>query len=74
LTRRCRRQAKAGGVSVETGVQQPEEEKGVGEKKEKAATAPRRFHGTVELDSERVGRDTSQIADEVIALEQPCRR
>jgi hypothetical protein len=28
---------------------------------------PRRFHGTVELDSERVGRDASQIADEVIS-------
>lgn len=29
--------------------------------------APRRFHGTVELDSERTGRDASRIADEVIA-------
>jgi predicted AAA+ superfamily ATPase len=28
---------------------------------------PRRFHGTVTLDSERVGRDASRIADEVIA-------
>jgi hypothetical protein len=27
----------------------------------------KRFHGTVELDPERVGRDASQIADEVIA-------
>jgi hypothetical protein len=34
-----------------------------------AATAPRprRFHGTVRLDSTRVGRDASRIADEVIA-------
>ena len=41
-------------------------------KRGKATTAakpqlPRRFHGTVELDSERVGRDASQIADEVIS-------
>ena len=28
---------------------------------------PRRFHGSVELDSTRVGRDASQIAEEVIA-------
>jgi hypothetical protein len=29
--------------------------------------APRRYHGTVELDPTRVGRDASRIADEVIA-------
>lgn len=28
---------------------------------------PKRFHGTVSLDPARVGRDASQIADEVIA-------
>jgi hypothetical protein len=28
---------------------------------------PRRFHGTVDLDPKRVGRDAGQIADEVIA-------
>jgi hypothetical protein len=28
---------------------------------------PKRFHGTVQLDSTRVGRDASQIADEVIS-------
>ena len=28
---------------------------------------PTRFHGTATLDSERVGRDASRIADEVIA-------
>jgi predicted AAA+ superfamily ATPase len=33
----------------------------------KIATMPRRFHGTVELDAGRVGRDASQIAAEVIA-------
>ena len=31
------------------------------------ATKPRRFHGTAILDSARVGRDASRIADEVIA-------
>ncbi len=31
------------------------------------AIQPKRFHGTVELDATRVGRDASQIADEVIA-------
>ncbi|MCX8070906.1 MAG: hypothetical protein N3C12_00440 [Candidatus Binatia bacterium] len=32
-----------------------------------AAPRPRRFHGTIELDPARVGRDASRIADEVIA-------
>ena len=32
-----------------------------------AAALPRRFHGTVDLDPARVGRDASRIADEVIA-------
>jgi hypothetical protein len=32
-----------------------------------ATPLPRRFHGTVELNPARVGRDASQIADEVIA-------
>ena len=31
------------------------------------ATQPVRFHGTVPLDSTRVGRDASRIADEVIS-------
>lgn len=35
--------------------------------KTKKPILPRRFHGTVELDPNRVGRDASQIADEVIA-------
>ena len=30
------------------------------------APQPKRFHGTAKLDAERVGRDASQIADEVI--------
>ena len=32
-----------------------------------ATPPPRRFHGTVQLDPARVGRDASRIADEVIA-------
>ena len=32
-----------------------------------AAAKPKRFHGTVTLDSARVGRDASRIAEEVIA-------
>lgn len=32
-----------------------------------AKQQPKRFHGTVSLDSSRVGRDASRIADEVIA-------
>ena len=32
-----------------------------------ATHQPKRFHGTVSLDATRVGRDASQIADEVIA-------
>jgi len=31
------------------------------------ARKPRRFHGTVELDPQRVGRDAGKIAEEVIA-------
>lgn len=31
------------------------------------ATQPGRFHGSVPLDSKRVGRDASRIADEVIS-------
>jgi len=31
------------------------------------ATQPKRFHGTVNLDEARVGRDASRIAEEVIA-------
>jgi hypothetical protein len=31
------------------------------------ATKPKRFHGTVELDATRVGRDAGRIADEVIS-------
>ena len=33
-----------------------------------ATERPIRFHGTVDLDSARVGRDASQIADEIISL------
>jgi hypothetical protein len=32
-----------------------------------AAILPKRFHGTVQLDPERVGRDAGRIAEEVIS-------
>lgn len=38
-----------------------------GETPAEGAVLPRRFHGTVELDPARVGRDASRIADEVIS-------
>ena len=34
---------------------------------QKHPSKPKRFHGTVTLDSARVGRDAGRIADEVIA-------
>jgi hypothetical protein len=49
-----------------TATEQTEEQK-EDAKAGKPLAAPKRFHGTVELDPERVGRDASQIADEVIA-------
>jgi predicted AAA+ superfamily ATPase len=60
-------ETQTGPVPPETPLEETEEEKGEREKREKAAIAPRRFHGTVELDPERVGRDASQIADEVVS-------
>jgi predicted AAA+ superfamily ATPase len=38
-----------------------------GKVSEPAPRLPRRFHGTVQLDAARVGRDAGRIADEVIA-------
>ena len=38
-----------------------------GEPAPKAASKPKRFHGTAVLDTTRVGRDASRIAEEVIA-------
>ncbi len=38
-----------------------------GSREKPAPLPPRRFHGTVPLDPERVGRDASRIADEVIS-------
>jgi predicted AAA+ superfamily ATPase len=58
--------AKPNGVSVSTVPLEGEQQKGDEVSKE-AVAAPRRFHGTVKLDPERVGRDASQIADEVIS-------
>ena len=62
-----------GGQSGDTGVgggtpaprTEPEPNGGLPEPP--AARQPTRFHGTVELDATRVGRDASQIADEVIS-------
>ena len=56
-----------GGGPGEPPTEETEEEEREREKKPKAPRAPTRFHGTVELESERVGRDASQIADEVIS-------
>jgi len=39
----------------------------LGELPPSGATKPKRFHGTVELDAARVGRDAGKIAEEVIA-------
>jgi hypothetical protein len=55
------------GELPETEVRPTVEKEREHEEREKAPKAPRRFHGAVELDPERVGRDASQIADEVIA-------
>jgi hypothetical protein len=40
---------------------------GTGAPKPPVAAQPKRFHGTVTLDATRVGRDSSRIAEEVIA-------
>jgi hypothetical protein len=40
---------------------------GAASAKTPAAAQPKRFHGTVVLDPTRVGRDSSRIAEEVIA-------
>jgi len=40
---------------------------GAGDAKTPVPTQPKRFHGTVTLDPTRVGRDSSRIAEEVIA-------
>jgi hypothetical protein len=65
--RQIEEEAKARGDLALSATEQADEEQEESAKTEKAVTAPRRFHGTVELDSERVGRDASQIADEVIS-------
>jgi predicted AAA+ superfamily ATPase len=57
----------ARGDATTAATERTEEEQKEGAKVQKTLAAPKRFHGTVELDPERVGRDASQIADEVIA-------
>jgi hypothetical protein len=37
------------------------------DRRQTAPSRPKRFHGTVTLDTTRVGRDAGRIADEVIA-------
>jgi predicted AAA+ superfamily ATPase len=64
--RQIEEETKIGGDSAADVVKQTKGQE-EDEKKQKAPKAPRRFHGTVELDAERAGRDASQIADEVIS-------
>jgi hypothetical protein len=56
-----------GGHGVDAQPRGPGAGPSVADKTAKRAAPLRRFHGTVELDPERVGRDASRIADEVIA-------
>jgi muconolactone delta-isomerase len=65
--RRIEEETRARGDLAASSTEQTEEQQKEGPEAEKIAAAPRRFHGTVELDPERVGRDASQIADEVIS-------
>src|SRR5439155_1975717 len=65
--RQIEAETKTTGELPETEQQPVPEKERESEEREKAAKAPRRFHGTVELDPERVGRDASKVADAVIA-------
>ena len=65
--RQIEAERKTTGELLETEGPLTEEKEREREEREKAPKAPRRFHGTVELDPERVGRDASEIADEVVA-------
>ena len=56
-----------GGATPGTGTSQPGPGSQPSDPPKPGPTQPKRFHGTVELDSTRVGRDASRIADEVIA-------
>lgn len=57
--------AETGGGGASPGAAGPAA--GPTESSEPADSQPKRFHGTVTLDTTRVGRDASRIADEVIA-------
>jgi hypothetical protein len=50
-----------------TGSNEPDRGTSVASSVEPVSKQPKRFHGTVKLDEDRVGRDASRIADEVIA-------
>lgn len=57
----------AGGTAGDAGDEESEAEGEGGGTVQPEPQLPRRFHGTVQLDPTRVGRDASRIADEVIA-------
>ena len=56
-----------GGGDTETLPMNPPTDPGVTPSEPPPAPVPTRFHGTVVLDSARVGRDASRVADEVIS-------
>lgn len=57
----------AGGTSVSDGGKTSGADVGKGKKAPAEAPKPKRYHGSVILDSTRVGRDAGRIAEEVIA-------
>ena len=63
---RARRWRQLGGAAGDRAGRRPGPRSG-GRCRPAATQLPRRFHGTVQLDPARVGRDASRIADEVIA-------
>ena len=64
---RAQRDAEAASVSVGSTIASVPAESGEVDNKAHGPALPRRFHGTVSLDTTRVGRDAGRIADEVIA-------
>ena len=61
------REAAGSGTGGESTVPGGESSPGEGPSVPQPTPQPKRFHGTAMLDAERVGRDASRIADEVIA-------
>ncbi len=62
-------QATASPNGNETAIDRPQDTDAVGDASTlpPSAPQPKRFHGSVQLDAERVGRDASRVADEVIS-------